>query len=93
MGLTFQICEWQLMHTSVAGKPANADFSTECAIATIDSQAADVVLVAERHWLIANHIRFGHIRRAIDAIPGESCRGDEERAAENRGFEKVFVAG
>ena len=28
IGLSFQICEWQLMQISVAGMPAKADVST-----------------------------------------------------------------
>ena len=29
IGLSVQICEWQVMHVSVGGIPANDDFSTD----------------------------------------------------------------
>ena len=49
-----QICEWQVMQMPVDGMPALARFlDRRVAIAAIDAEAADVVLVAERDRLLA----------------------------------------
>src|SRR5262245_42499204 len=36
------------------------------AVAAIDAEPTDVVLVAERHWLLAHHTGLGYVRRAIE---------------------------
>ena len=54
------------------------------AVAAVDSQSRHVMLVAERHRLIANDLLFGDVRRADNAAPRERHGNDYDKAAEDR---------
>jgi hypothetical protein len=58
------------------------------AVSAVDPDTGDMVLMAERHRLLAYNARFGQIRRPNDdANPNRHCRNDEYRA-ENADFGK-----
>ena len=53
-----QICEWQFMQVFVGGMPAKRDcLDRRVAVAAVDAEAADVVLVAELDRLLAKLCR------------------------------------
>ena len=57
IGLSAQICEWQFMQVWVGGKPAYAErLDRGVAVAAVDAELAGVVLVAERHRLLARRL-------------------------------------
>ena len=67
------------MQVSVGGMPANADLLDRgVAVAAVDAEAADVVLVAERHRLLARDVLPGDIGRAHDHVakPDQQHRQD-----------------
>jgi len=52
-----------------------------------------VVLVAEGDGLIAHHVDFGDVGRAIDAVPSKRYRGGDEQPAEDCHLRERIHAG
>ena len=67
IGALVQITEWHVMHVLVGGKSRKMRIlNLRMAIPAINPQPADVMLMAERHRLLADHARPGDVRRVFD---------------------------
>src|SRR5437764_3962131 len=53
------------------------------AIATVNAESGDVMLMAEWNRLRLPHTFVGHVRRALDGVPYPNQRGHDENGAEN----------
>ena len=61
------------------------------AVAAVDAELAGVVLVAERHRLLARDARLRDIRGAVDERQPQSAGDDENTAPKILSREKVLV--
>ncbi len=85
LGLSDQIWEWQFMQTSVAGTPAKeAVFHGGVAEAAVESEAGDVVAVAEVNRLGADDVGLGVVVRGGDGVSDGEAGDEEEEGAEDR---------
>ena len=82
MGLSDHIWLWQVMHVSVGGMPAKALVSTDVwQYRQSRAQAANVMLMAERNWLVSRNLYTGGVGRKIEGCYSPHHASKQEDSA------------